>query len=41
MREAHITAWNAPIVTPTNFDQQADSKAAPHALRAHRTMKIW
>jgi hypothetical protein len=27
MREAHITTWNAPIVTPTNFDQQAHSKA--------------
>jgi hypothetical protein len=41
MREAHTTAWNALIVTPTNFDQQAHSKAAAHALRAHRRMKIW
>jgi len=25
MREMHITAWNAPVVTPTSFDQQAHS----------------
>ena len=40
MRGAHITAWNAPNVTLTNFNQQAHSKAASHALHAHRRMKI-
>ena len=40
MRGAHITAWITPIVTLTTFDQQAHSKAASHALHAHRRMKI-